>query len=546
MLMIYRFTFGVWWRKELVMKRKANSLNTIYIVVLFVLFTFLANCGSDSTAPADPSSTSEIPDIVFFNTGDPSPVFLFEGRATDNTRVETVFISFNNGAIWHTADIDSLPPNTIRNVEWSYSATFGDIPAAMNTVLIRALDGDANEVISSPIPLEKQSGSAVTNLENMFAGASSGQVIGLSSGVGGAYGNNTTGPSIPIDVTLKIVGSGYGSTVTSGGLNFPAAASTATFIQSSVSSVSIFSVDADLTLKGMRLLGAENAVRIFDSAGPDPQLTVESCVFDGQGAWAVYAEDDDQVVNIRFLDSIVDASQADNSSRGGLFLDNVAYQIEGSEFYYHTDPGGPTDGADQGAAVQVFDGAGEIIDSIFEDNALAIWASGGDAIITSCNISSTVDTTYGINLTGGPGAANISRNTIDGHTGYGLRVGGEMELILRKNAITNNGLSGVLIDSELNNPSLININMGTSTDKGNNLLDDNDHPNGIAGYETQVYVTQATQEGSTWIPANWNYWGYASRTEVDFAGVDNGENGGGRATLAIGNFWAALNSEVGP
>ena len=527
------------------MKRKATFQCTIYIVVLLGLFTFLADCGRDEAAPADPSTTSVIPDIVFFNTVDPSAVILFEGRATDNTRVQTVLLSFNNGAVWHTADIDNTSPNTLWNVEWSYLASAADIPATMNTVLLRALDGDANEVTSSPIPLEKQSGAGVSNLEAVFSGAVDGQVIALSSGIGGAYGDSVTALTIPIDVDLTVLGSGYGSTVTSGGLE-PLADPVATILEADPATASLFSVDADLILKNIRLLGAESAIRISDNGGSDPQLSVEECLFDKQAAWAVFAEDDNGVVSVEVAVSIVDASQADSSSRGGIYLNNVSYSVDGSAIYFQTDPGGPTDSSVQGAGVQAFEGTGEITETVFDDNALAIWASGGSPVITSCDILGTASTTNGINLTGGPGEALIRRNTIDGNTGYGLRVGGEMDLVLRKNAITNNGLSGVLIDSDLDNPSLANINMGTSTDKGNNLLDDNDHPNGIGGIETQVYVTQATQEGSTWIPANWNYWGYVDPTEVDFAGVDNGENGGGRATLAIGNFWPSINSEVGP
>jgi hypothetical protein len=414
----------------------------------------------------------------------------------------------------------------------------------MNTILIKAIDGDTNEVTSSPIPLEKQSGANVSDLEAVFSSASDGQVIALSSGTGGAYGDGAMPLTIPIDVNLTVLGSGYGSIDTSGGVSFPAVASTATIIQSPVLNASIFSVDADLTLKNLRLLGAEIAVRLSD-AGSDPQLTIEDCVFDMQGAWAVYAEDGDGGVNVQFLSSVVDASFATSSSRGGLFLDNVNFQVEESGFYFHTDPGGPTDSTDRGAAVQVFDGVGGITGSIFEDNGLAIWASGGDSTITSCNISSTYDTTYGINLTGGPGTAHIRRNTIDGNSGYGLRVGGEMDLTLRKNAITNNGLSGVLIDSDLDNPSLINIDMGKTNDRGNNLLDDNSHPDDVV-HEIQVYVTQATSEGPTLIPANWNYWGFSTAPEVNLAIIDNGDFGGGRATLAIGSFWTSPGGEVGP
>jgi len=121
-----------------------------------------------------------------------------------------------------------------------------------------------------------------------------------------------------------------------------------------------------------------------------------------------------------------------------------------------------------------------------------------------------------------------------------------MGLTLRNNAITNNELSGVLIDSELGNTSLGNIDMGTTGDKGNNELNDNTHPDFPSPQEIQVYVTQATNSGSTTIPANWNFWGAATTFEVDLSIIDNGDQGGLRATLAVGNFWLSPGGEVGP
>ena len=525
------------------MKRSASNCLSLYIVVVMAII--LIGCGSDELAPSNPASSSILPDIIFFNDTGSTEYVRFSGTASDNTSVTSVNLSFDGGASFaHTATITGSG----GTVSWEYLATAADFPAPLPTVVniqIRAIDSSGN--MSDPGSgqnAEVVEDSTTAVFRSTLSGATAGDVIALSSGIDGAYGNSITALTIPINVGLTILGSGYGSTVTSGGLSFPAVASTATVLQASVSSASIFSVDADLTIKNMRLLGAENAVRISDSAGPDPQLSVADCVFDRQGAWAVYAEDDDWVVDIQFASSIVDASYATSSSRGGLFLDNVTYQVEGSEFYYHTDPGGPADGTDQGAAIQVVDGGGEITESIFEDNGLAIWASGGDSLITSCNISSTTNTTYGINLTGGPGTALIRRNTVDGNTGYGLRVGGEMELTLRNNAITNNELSGVLIDSTLSNTNLTKINMGESTDQGRNLFDGNSHPNGEAGWDNQVFVTLATSEGITLIPANWNYWGVSNSLDVNRVIIDGNDNVA-RATLAIGSSYFNT-SEVGP
>ncbi len=340
------------------------------------------------------------------------------------------------------------------------------------------------------------------------------------------------------------MGSGFGDGPTSGGFipdTGAVAGSVATILETGSATSPLFSVDADLTLEAMRILGGANGVRVADSGGANPQLSVENSLFDKQEAWAVFARDDDQVVSVEFISSIVDASRADSpSGGGGLFLENINYTVVDSQFYSHS-------AAAPGAGVQVVDGEGNIDNSIFVGNALAIWASGGSPTITSCNISGAAFTTNGINLTGGPGSAVIRRNTIHGHTnGYGLRVGGEMELTLRNNAITNNEVSGVLIDSSLSNTSLVNIDMGTTNDKGNNELNDNTHPDIPSTQQIQVYVTQATNAGPTLIPANWNFWGVATVEEVNLSIIDNGDQTGLRATLAIGNIWLSRNSEVGP
>ena len=511
---------------------------TIYIVVLSLAFLFSA-CGPDTTAPS--IDTSTIPQTVFFNDTGFSESFLFLGRATDNTNVELVEISADNGSTWKTAVIDDDPPNKQFDVEWSYLASSAELAAGMYTVLVRATDQSSNVAISDPVILASQSGSTIGSLLAVFATASSGDVIGLSTGLGMAYGDSTTALTIPINVDLTVQGSGYGSTVTSGGL-IPLADPTATILESDPATASLFSVDADLTLKNLRLLGADSAIRISGSSGSDPQLSVEECLFDRQAAWAVFAEDDDNVVNVEVVSSIVDASQADSAGgAGGFYLANVSYEISGSDLYFQSTVG-------SGAGVLAVGSTGTIDASIFEGNALGVWASSGVANITSCdfsNIFAAAYTTNGINLTGGPGEALIRRNTIDGNSGYGLRVGGEMDLILRNNAITNNELSGVLIDSELDNPSLSNVDMGTSSDKGNNLFDGNEHPQGAGGQDTQVFVTLATSEGSTLIPANWNYWGVPTREQVNQVIIDGNDNGG-RATLAIGSFWPSDGGEVGP
>jgi len=493
------------------MKRKTSSHASINIVVVLASFLiFSSGCGSDKVAPADPSSTSVIPDIVFFNTGAASPKVLFEGRATDNTRVDSVSISFDNGTNWHTAVVDTSSPNKLWNVSWSYLASETDMPAVMNTVRIKAVDGEGNEAISSPIKVEKQNGATAGSLLAAFFGAGPGDVIALSSGSGGAYGNGSSGLTIPIDVNLTVLGSGYGNGDTSGGLTFPDGSSTATVINSGLSASSIFSVDADLTLKKMRILGAREGISINDvPEDHDPQLVVEDCVFDGQDSWAVSAVDDDEGAVVQFLSSFVDASSATSTSRGGLYLEGVQYLVQLSEFYYQKDPGGPEDDTVQGAGVQAVGGVGDIIDSIFDDNTLAIWASGGEAKIDSCSLNGMAGTTNGLLYTGSTTLdPEISYSHINSNSGFGVKIKGQIPLIFLHNSISGNGSGGineggVIIDYNFTNTNTAPIlgdcqAYNICVTGGRNSIFDN-YP----------FDATVTANGSTYIPikAEGNWWG---------------------------------------
>ena len=491
------------------MKRKATFQYTIYIVVLIGFFIFLVDCGSDEAAPADPSTTSVIPDIVFFNTGVASPSILLEGKAFDNMKVVTVELSFN-GSSWNAASI--LPPGGDNEVDWSYPASSGEISASINTIVIRATDSSDNISVSDPVIVEMQKGSSIPSLLAVFTGpsaASSGDVVALSSGIGGAYGNSIVGPSIPIDVNLTVLGSGYGSTSTSGGLSFPAVASTATILQSPVSSASIFSVDADLTLKNMRLLGAENAVRIWDSAGPDPQLSVEDCVFDRQETWAVYADDDDGGVSVDFISSIVDASKANSpSGGGGLYLENVNYTVTGSEFYLQS-------ATAPGAGVQAVGGTGNIYNSLFTGNALAIWASGGSPIISSCNITGYVSTTSsGVLFTGDSfGTPMLISNRISENKGSGVVISGDAPVIFEQNSISLNGSGGVVIDYDFPASSSLPV-LGDC--QAYNICDEGGR-NSIFSNLPYDAIATANTGGEDLILAQGNYWG---ATKIWSAHVD--------------------------
>ncbi len=490
------------------MERGRARDSSLYIIVTAAILLALvfAACGSDEAAPSDPATTSVIPDFAFFNTGYPSPVVLFEGRATDNYRVQTVLISFNNGADWNTAQIDNTSPNTLWNVAWSYLASPGEIPDSA-VVLLKAIDAEANETTSSPIAMTKVQGNTVPDLLGVFTSASAGQIIALSSGYGGAYGDSAASLTIPVGTDLTVLGAGYGDALTSGGVD-PGADSTATVLEAAPSVASLFSVAADLKLKKLRVLGSAVGVRMAETPGSDPVLEIEDCLFDRQGAWAVYARDDDGGSGVGFLSSIVDAGLADSSTRGGLYLYNVVYRVEDSKFYYHTDPGGPGDSTDSGAAVEVVDGGGEITGSLFQDNALAVWAIGSAATLTSCTIDGgAADPSYGVNLAGGPVSPVVRGNLIDGNTGYGLRIGTNVTPTVRRNVISNNGLSGIFIDFG-SSTSISNVDLGTSTDRGYNDLFGNTHPGVSPHPDTiELYVSSGSGTYGNLIPAAGNYWG---------------------------------------
>ncbi|MDF1526953.1 MAG: hypothetical protein RRA15_11540 [bacterium] len=489
------------------MKRKAAFQYTIYIVVLIGLFVFLAGCGSDESAPS--IDTSFIPQTVFFNDTGSMEYYLFQGRATDNINVATVLVSSDNGATWSAAEIDKDPPNKNSDVEWSYLASSADISAGMHTVLVRASDRDDNETTSGSVILESISSADPADLLALFSSAGAGDVIGLSTGAGFAFGDSVTALTIPINVDLTVQGSGYGNTITSGHPSFPAVMSTATILQSLVSSASIFSVDADLSLKNLRLLGAGNAVRISDSAGPDPRLSVEDCVFDGQGAWAVYAEDDDAAVSVDFMSSIVDASNADSlSGGGGLYLDNVSYTVTGSEFYFQS-------AAAPGAGVQILSGTGNISNSFFGGNALAIWAHNGSQQISSCNITGSVSSTSnGVLFTGNVfGTSNMIHNRISENMGYGVMISGDAPVIFEQNSIFLNSSGGVVLDYNFSSISKSPI-LGDC--QAYNICDEGGR-NSIFSNLPYDAIATANTDGADVILAQGNYWG---PTKVSDAHVD--------------------------
>ena len=132
------------------------NLRHAYIIVVFsVLALAVANCGRDTVLPADPTSSANLPSLVFFNITPGTEYVALEGTASDNTSVTEVQLSFNGGS-FVTAVID--PPAGASTVEWTYLADATQLPAGANTVVIKAIDSSDNESIGSPITVDSTSG----------------------------------------------------------------------------------------------------------------------------------------------------------------------------------------------------------------------------------------------------------------------------------------------------------------------------------------------------------------------------------------------------
>ncbi|MDF1534998.1 MAG: right-handed parallel beta-helix repeat-containing protein [bacterium] len=473
--------------------------------ILMALVLTVVNCGRDTVAPSDPASTADIPPVVFFHSS-PGAEIALRGTVSDNVKVAEVSVAIN-GTSFATATIE--PPGGAQTVDWTYMATAAELPAGANTVLVRAVDSSDNETVSSPIIVESTMGSTIDSLLAVLSVPRLADTIGLSTGSGQAFGNSATSWTIPIDAGLTLSGAG-----------------SATILEADISHPVLFSVSANLNLKNMVVRGAQVGVEVSDPSA-DPEILIENCLFDGQGAWAIDAVDDEGT-NVQFLSSTVDASAASSASRGGLYLEGVTYYlVADSVFTGHTDPGGPADGTVEGAAVQVVGSSGQITESIFDGNALAIWASGGTPLIDSCSISGAAYTTYGINLTGGPGTPILQYNHISGNSGYGTRIGGEMTPVFYRNVITLNKESGVLVDFTGTLQNAGEIVLGDNDKKsttGFNDIFDNVYP-GITG-KIEVYVTEATPNDSKPYPvypikAHNNYWGATVQDFVNARTYDN-------------------------
>jgi hypothetical protein len=351
--------------------------------------------------------------------------------------------------------------------------------------------------------------------------------IYLSSGTGGAYGDNSTAIVLENSVELIMIGSGYGQALTAN--SFSAVDVTPiTAIASSRSSSYIFSVGANLTLKNMRISGSRNAVNISDIAGT---MTFEDLVFEDHDAWAIYAEDTAASVFTTLYVStdnvMIDAFRAEEALlRGGIHISgaDIDFLIKNTlvkDLRILTS-------SEEGGGIFVDNSDGQIDSSVFSGNAVGVWFKNNFAILSSSSVIGGINAnSNGVRMSGAAGSPILRRNSIESNEGYGVRVGGGNTPKFFRNSISGNKWTGVLIDYTGAEAGLLNINLGKTTDltSGFNNLTSNglSHPVYVPN---QVYVSSTTTgTASLNIPAQNNWWGIVG-PGIDAWIVDDNEQGG--------------------
>jgi hypothetical protein len=506
---------------------KENKIPVRLAALLFVLMT-VGIYGCSGTDEVEPSVALSSPDAVFINVTGQSEFVRLQGTAEDNVKITLVEGSLDGGNTFPFSTTD-LPLSA--SVDWDLSLPAGGFASPATTVVIRATDGEGNTALSSASVVPVYSGNAPADLDSVITSASPGDVIFLSSGSGSAY--STT---LSITQALTLVGHGFGNAVTAGGYSAQGM-TPATVLSADSAEPFIVQTRSDLDLSNIRFAGAAVGLNIEDNDidSTDLTVTVNDCLFEGQGAWGIYAAKivpgdtiDQLLLNTLYIG--VDASQAASNDGGGIYLGDATYNLE------YMDVRGAVASPGYYAGVFITGGSGTVSGSFFDDNAVAIWASGGAPVIASNSIDgSDTLTTAGINLTGGPAYPEIRSNEIAYNSGYGLRIGGEMQPRVRSNIIRNNDGAGIVIDFEGSAVDLVSIDLGTTSDSGSNDLYENDHPSSVLN--VQAYVSTSTPIGR--IPAERNYWGFATPEEVNLVIIDGNDSGGSpdRGYLDPTNFW---------
>ena len=308
------------------------------------------------------------------------------------------------------------------------------------------------------------------------------------------------------------MGNGFDQTISEGG-NSAITATSKTFLATSLSAASLIRADDDLYLRSLRIIGGQAGV--LASANGPLNLTVDDCVFFGQEGWGVKAQDlnGGGDVQVTVTGSFIDSSEAKNSTvrHGGILLDDVVFDVNGSLVRNHTWPSGSD------AGLFIGGGAGTVSDSYFLANQSAIWVSNSSPVIDSCVVvGDPVLATNGVKFTGSGSALNsalLSNTLVDGNQGYGVRIEGGTTPTLHKNTITNNTKSGIVFDGNFSGAVFPNLGNFTLSPPGNgqNTIMGNSNSSLPAG--ANILVVSSSFPASIF-PAQNNWWGTAIASQI--------------------------------
>ena len=472
-------------------------------LMLPFLMLFSGCGGNDEVVPS--STLTDAPDTLFFNTinsATTSDRVRFSGTASDNFSIFQVQISFDDGSTWKDATVSG----TGSSKTWTYLAT-ESVPSAASTLKTRAQDKAGNwETPGAGTAYTKTSSPTLGSLQSIITSATADDVIYLSSGTGGAYGDSSTATVLENSVDLTIVGSGYGQALTTS--SFSAVDVTPlTAIASSRSSSHIFSVGANLTLKNLRISSSINAVDISDNAGT---VTFEDLVFEDLKAWAIYAEDtnaaDSTTLYVSTDNVMIDATDANLANlRGGIYISgaDIDFLIKNTLVKDLT----VLTSSEEGGGMFVENSDGQIDSSVFSGNAVGIWFKNSSAVLSSSTISGGGSgNSNGIRMSGAGGSPDLRRNTISGNVGYDVKVGGSATPIFYRNTVSSTGTLGVLVDGPNAVPNLGAFPFSSSG--CNQFLRNLSNPFTI---DPVVSVAETTNNTAI-INAGSNFWGFITYT----------------------------------
>ncbi len=481
-------------------------------ILLSSLLIALCGCEAITTIPV--SAVTDPPTIVFFNSNYSGNKVRFTGTASDPNGVKQVEVSFDGGTNWETT-LATLQALGGGEYLWHFDAVAADVPASF-TIVSRATNngnmvetpgaGSAGTEVASSVP------SSLTAL--VSASYASTAIIYLSSGSGGAYLGTPSSPLLLGNTDpMVIVGMGAGA----GG----------TILEAPSSAACLFSVGADISLRGLRLRGAKVGARTSPAAGGALSMEAAGCYFASQARWGIQAAG--RAAPAASL--AVALSECTFDSRGGASDNggaNLRYGTVNAFDCTFRKAIDPSEGGEASALYLEAPGAASRVDScIFTDNAYPLKCSSGSPVISSCRfLPGGYSLSNGIILRGSSGSPVLRRNRIESNDGFGVLVRDGMTPILYKNRIAGNGRAGVIVDGAGARPNLGNGLGGGSppTDgSGYNDIYSNacgTNPDGISPSQiVNLYVTADTPFSADYIKALWNYWGPGITTQGQVEGV---------------------------